>query len=112
MDPDRLHRLVEQADLEDDEEVQQLLALASAVENDHAGRQIRRLIGLKAADYVAHPFDTPDTSGTIRLGTVPRAGELRLDREALNRHMLVIGQTGAGKTTLFFNLIDQVDVPV
>lgn len=108
---DQLHRLVREADLQDDPDVQKLLAVHGATSNDHFRRQIEKAIALKAADRTAQPFTGNPVSGHIRLGAAPGTGDIHVPLLALNRHMLVIGQTGAGKTTLFYNILDQLPVP-
>ncbi|NUB91185.1 ATP-binding protein [Haloterrigena sp. SYSU A121-1] len=59
-----------------------------------------------------YPFESYD--GDFRIGTNPEGQPVGLTREQLNEHMLIVGRTGAGKTTLFYNLMDEcagMDLP-
>ena len=48
-------------------------------------------------------MDTDESA--VRLGTLATGGELWLSPEARRRHLLLIGATGTGKTTLLRHLI-------
>lgn len=68
------------------------------------------------ARTVAHdefyPYDPVD--GPFRLGTTPDGEPIGLTPEQLTEHVLIVGRTGAGKTTLFYNLLAECagwDVP-
>jgi hypothetical protein len=45
--------------------------------------------------------------GQFRLGADPDGTPIGLTWEQLNEHMLVVGRTGAGKTTFFYNVMDE-----
>lgn len=50
------------------------------------------------------PYDT--YPGRFRLGTNPDEEPVGLTAEEFNEHLLLVGRTGAGKTTFFYNLMD------
>lgn len=51
-----------------------------------------------------YPYTVLD--GEFLVGTDPDGHPLGLTRRQLNEHMLVVGRSGAGKTTFFYNMID------
>ena len=68
-------------------------------------RQVQQ-IKTRAAQYDwEYPF--PQYDGGFRLGTDLEGNPVGLTDEQLTEHMMVVGRTGAGKTTLFLNLIDE-----
>jgi len=47
----------------------------------------------------------------IRLGVSITGSDVTLQQDDLTQHLLAVGQSGAGKTTLFYNLMEQITVP-
>lgn len=112
--PESLYRFAEAAGLLDDAQVRRLLEAAVGTSSSHRRRQIRDLLVQKARRQADQPFAPGDSEaggGQIRLGQVASGGSLTLGQDALTQHLLAVGQSGAGKTTLFYNLMLQVDVP-
>lgn len=59
-----------------------------------------------------YPYDS--VAGAFRLGTTPAGEPMGLTPDQLIEHVLIVGRTGAGKTTLFYNLLQECagwDVP-
>ena len=117
-DPDleSLFRLAERTNLIDDPQVRKSLTVAAISENSYLKQQIAKLLTAKAAREQAQPFnDTSQRispfSDRIQLGTTITGSTYTLEQDDLTRHLLAVGQSGAGKTTLFYNLMDQLTVP-
>ena len=113
---DSLVRLVDQADLAGDPKVQKLLAVASVTRSDSLKRRIEQVINGKVIQHQRQPFDdhlsrVAPWQERISLGVTITDSTYELRQEDLTQHLLVIGQSGAGKTTLFYNLMDQLTVP-
>ncbi|NUC74728.1 ATP-binding protein [Haloterrigena sp. SYSU A558-1] len=76
-------------------------------------KQVKQLEAEAARFDWEYPFE--QYGGRFRIGTDPAGDPVGLTLEELNEHMLVVGRTGAGKTTLFYNVIDECivhDLPV
>ena len=113
---DSLVRLVDHAELAGDPQLQKLLAVASFTRSDTLKRRIEQVINGKVIQHQRQPFDEhPPRIGPgqerISLGVTITGSTYELRQEDLTQHLLVIGQSGAGKTTLFYNLMDQLTVP-
>ena len=113
---DSLVRLVDHADLAGDPQVQKLLAAASVSRSDTLRRRIEQVINGKVIQNQRQPFDEHSPriapwQERISLGVTITGSTYGLRQEDLTQHLLVIGQSGAGKTTLFYNLMDQLTVP-
>jgi len=111
-----LLRLAERADLLDDPDVQQLVVAGAVTENTPLRRQIEQVLAGKAGHQKAYPFDgrpqQPPISGdTLSLGVTVTGSDYVLPLDDLTKHLLAVGQSGAGKTTLFYNLMEQVSAP-
>ena len=111
-----LFRLVEHADLEDDPNVQQLLAVATVVDDIALKRQIEQVLAAKAVERQRQPFDNrvprlSPLTDQLSLGTTITGSRYDLEQGTLTQHLLAVGQSGSGKTTLFYNLMDQLSVP-
>ena len=116
VDGEELRRIVRQANLEDDEEAQQLLEIATATENQHLRQKIKKKLEAKATQRTQHPFneEPPQNSplNSIYLGKTQNQDKVyTLNEDELTEHLLATGQTGSGKTTLFYNLMTQLDSP-
>jgi hypothetical protein len=113
---DELLRLAERADLLDDPAVQRLVSAGAATENTALKRQVEKTLAAQATQQQAQPFDTdtlavPDPTNQVTLGTALTGSHYTLQEDDLTQHLLAVGQSGAGKTTLFYNLIDQLTAP-
>lgn len=108
---DTILKIAQQANLEDEPEVQKLLRAAAATNNATVRRRIKKVLEVRAAHRRSYPFDERDTAEEIRLGETPAGKTVGLDPGDLTKHVLVTGQSGAGKTTLFYNVMRQLEVP-
>jgi len=109
-------QLAKQEDLLDDPAIQKLVQLATVTENEYLKQRIKKLVAAKAAHCQTHPFDedpSPDTSvdDRLSLGVTRTGNHVVLNPADLSQHLLAVGQSGAGKTTFFYNLMDQLTVP-
>lgn len=114
--PETLLRIVERGDLLDDTDVQNLVAVATVTDSTALKRRIEKLLAGKALQRQVQPFDTdtssvPSVDDRIRLGTTLTGSRYDLSQDDLTQHLLAVGQSGAGKTTLFYNVMAQLDVP-
>ena len=108
-----LQELMEQLD-EADERVEKVVR-AAAVDMEFYN-DIREIYQRKGAQLVTKDAYYPYTAlvGELMIGTDLDGRPLGLTRRQLNEHMLVVGRTGAGKTTFFYNLLDTLhekDIP-
>lgn len=111
-----LFRFAKQVDILDDPSIQRLLAATAVTTSPHLLRQTETVLTAKAIQNHRQPFDSqvPSiVSPTDRLsfGTSITGSPFDLKQDTLTQHLLAIGQSGAGKTTLFYNVMDQLSVP-
>ncbi|WP_226005957.1 helicase HerA domain-containing protein [Natrinema salinisoli] len=113
---------MEQAGIADNDRVQNLLAVAAASPNETVTRQVHRVLQVAASQHSQYPFKTPNVRS---LATVPgdclyelnlghilnSSSAFTLGENVLTRHMLITGETGAGKTTLIYNLMNELSTP-
>jgi len=116
VDGEQLQRIVRETGLEDDPEAQKLLRRAATTENQHLRDQIKKRLIQKAAEKTQHPFNEnpPQNSplNSIYLGKTQNQDRVyTLKEEQFSQHILTTGQSGAGKTTLFYNLMTQISKP-
>ena len=100
----------------DDPVVQHLVTAALSSENPHFRRRIEKQLAALAVQHHAYPFQQQDEIGLpgsteIDLGTTITGSAYALPEDDLTRHLLAVGKSGAGKTTLFYNIMDQLSVP-
>ncbi|MFC7213062.1 ATP-binding protein [Saliphagus sp. GCM10025334] len=105
-----LLRLVEDVE-EIDEDLQTVVAAAVASQNTTLQNRVGTLLTLKQLEEHRYPFTNQPTRGTIELGTSFSSDRVQLEEDDLSMHLLAVGQSGAGKTTLFYNLMEQTTVP-
>jgi hypothetical protein len=93
-----------------------LVAAAIGANNAHLRSRIKQRLAAIAAQNHVQPFDSRlfpalRERERIRLGTTITGGDYGLEEDDLGQHLLTVGQSGAGKTTLFYNLMEQITVP-
>lgn len=114
---DTLLRLAEQAGIHDDPLLQLLLRTANRSPSNCLAEKAQQSARNRILRQFQYPFteETPRVSSftpKIYLGKTQRYSRpYYLPLEELTGHQLTIGITGAGKTTLHFNTIDQLLVP-
>jgi len=96
--------------------VQKLLQVAAGTENDHLKHQIRKLVAAKVAQRQIQPFDDDPSLDSpqgdqLSLGVTSSGNLFELNSDDLTQHLLAVGQSGAGKTTFFYNVMTQLPVP-
>ncbi|MFB6187984.1 MAG: hypothetical protein ABEI86_14115, partial [Halobacteriaceae archaeon] len=108
-----LQEIAENEDFWREEEVQRLLKIAASADNPGLLERIHRLLSIKGVKYWKYPFSPvpPNTNPGVRLGRTKDSSQIRIDLDSVSRHILSVGQSGAGKTTLFYNLLGQIEVP-
>jgi hypothetical protein len=114
-DDTRLLELADRANI-DDPGVQQLLARGLPTDDPYLRRRIAKVLATKAAEEQTIPFIdySPNPSvepAGIQLGTTLTGSRYSLQEEDLTRHLLAVGKSGAGKTTLFYNIMRQLSIP-
>jgi hypothetical protein len=114
--PATLLRLVDQADIADESTVQQLVTVAALTDNPQISQRIEQILAATAMRKQAQPFgDEPSRvsplTSRIQIGNTITGSRYDLREDDLTKHLLTVGQSGAGKTTLFYNLMDQLTVP-
>lgn len=94
------------------------MGAASVHPSPHVAEKIGQLISLKAAKHYRYPFSESERSdlaarqqNQIELGTTFTGSSYTLDADDFTKHLLVVGTTGMGKTTLFYHLMDELPVP-
>lgn len=102
---DKLQELMERVD-ESDARVEKVVQTAAVDREFYA--DMRSQYQRKAAQFATKGAYYPytDLAGEVMLGVDPDGRPLGVSRRQLNEHMLVVGRTGAGKTTFFYNVID------
>lgn len=107
-DLDELQELMERVS-EDVERVEKVVR-AAAVDRD-LYEEMRGIYQRKAAQVATRDDYYPYTAldGEFMIGFDPDGRPLGISRRQLNEHMLVVGRTGAGKTTFFYTVMDGLD---
>lgn len=103
---DRLQAFMERVG-EDEAWRDRLLTVAALDAETHT--DLVELYEQKAAQVVTkdvfYPYEELD--GAFRIGMDPDGRPIGLTREQLNEHLLLVGMTGSGKTTFFYNMMDR-----
>lgn len=86
------------------------------MENKHLKQRIKKFVATKASQRQIRPFDDDPSlvspmGGQISLGVTSSGNLFVLDPADLTQHLLAVGQSGAGKTTFFSNVMAQLAVP-
>lgn len=100
----------------DDPAVQKLVAAAIGTSSTRVRKRIEKRLAAEAAKREINPFPESeaaiaDHQERIKLGTTINGSTFELRQDNLTTHLLAVGKTGAGKTTLFYNIMDQLTVP-
>lgn len=101
--------LAKQNDLLSEEEVRKLVLAAGLSSSEHLQSSARKAVLGKAVQNVKYPFDMGRFSGKVELGETFQERTFSFSENDLSKHILAVGQSGTGKTTLFYNLMQQVD---
>lgn len=104
-------KLLEWIDQPDNEALQKLAAAATATSNTERRRTLTKALATTAIRHQSYPFQNYVPQGDLRLGSTFSDTPLMLDTQNLTKHLLTVGQSGTGKTTLFYNLMQQTSVP-
>lgn len=93
------------------------LALFDVLAPERLHQVSHQALAARVTQRRAHPFASRDLPqplipGQLRFGTRPSGDPAGIDEADLAKHLLAVGQSGAGKTTLFYNLLCQMDVSV
>lgn len=104
-DLDELQELMERVGEDADrvEKVVQVAAVDMEFYEDMRGLYQRQAAQLATKDAY-YPYTA--LNGEFMIGTDLEGRPLGVTRRELNEHMLVVGRSGAGKTTFFYNLMD------
>lgn len=108
---DTVLRQIKNEGLLDDPHVKKLVRVAVRTENEHLQQRIAKALRLRVSQHQTEPFTAPEYQQGVRLGDTSSGAPVELAADSLTKHVLVVGQTGAGKTTLFYNLMDRLEVP-
>jgi len=96
---------------ESDERIRKVLRVA-ARDREFYDDMLEAYDGINPLPDEYEPY--PHYPGELLLGQDPDGHPVGISRRQLNEHMLVVGRTGAGKTTFFYNVMDALhekDVP-
>jgi hypothetical protein len=107
-----LAELAERNDLLDDPGIRKLLLATGLSGSECLENAASKAVLGKSIQHWRYPFDPEKSSGEIALGETFQNRPFHLSQEDLVKHFLTVGQSGSGKTTLFYNLSEQVEVPV
>jgi hypothetical protein len=107
----RLLRVAEDSGILDESEVRKLVLAGELSGNRSVQDDISRLILGKALENRGYPFNIAASVGNTRLGDSFRGRPFFLSEKDLAMHLLAVGQSGAGKTNLFYSLMDRIEKP-
>lgn len=123
-------QLDEQADYEDikrlielsedigvsEHQANRLVRAVGATGDKTLAGDIERSLSIVGSKRISDPFRKRGSyEGTFNIGKTKDGDQINLKRNELNRNLLVLGETGSGKTNLFYHLILQLmdqDLPV
>ncbi|QLG61971.1 ATP-binding protein [Halorarum salinum] len=119
MDADRLLRLLDRADLADNQRMQELVRIVSQTGGTRTAEYAEQLITHRVSQQLQYPFSVD----SYPLATVPgpeqlylgnvigTARQFTLEEQVLRRHVEIAGATGTGKTTLLYQLLTGTNAP-
>lgn len=108
--------LGDEEDLKTNPEIRRLILAISCCENSAVLHQLEKKLALLIGKQRIIPFleSLDGKKGqrlSVQIGHSITGDLFFLDQDRFTNHLLVIGQSGAGKTTLFYNLKSQLLVP-
>lgn len=109
--PEELLRLMNQTDWQRHPDLVRAVQGAALAPNATLRTTVARAVAGRAATDRLHPFPTPSITSSLQVGQTPIGRPVGIEIDDLTKHLLAVGQSGAGKTTLFYNLLTQLDVP-
>lgn len=103
--------------IHDQKQIQQLLYIAENTPSEKTAETAKQKIVNKIIEQLDDPFhekySSPSTTEqSITIGyTLQNQLPVAIPEQELNQHLLISGQTGAGKTTLIYNILQQLSAP-
>ena len=107
-----LAAIAERNDLLSDQDIRKLVLAAGLSSSRRLQNVASKAVLGKSVQHWQYPFDSTDSSGEIGLGETFQTRPFQLSENDLTKHFLAVGQSGSGKTTLFYNLSEQLEIPV
>ncbi|WP_265109997.1 hypothetical protein [Halosolutus halophilus] len=107
---ERLLRLADELEVQDPN-LDELLKAATVTSSQSLTEDALQIFAVKAAEQQIYPFPEDGHPASIQLGTTPQQRPVGISPDDLTKHLLAVGQSGAGKTTFFYNLMCQLEVP-
>jgi len=92
-------------------DVRKLVLAAGLSSNKYLQNSALKAVLGRSVERWSYPFDSGDFAGGLKLGRCFDGQSFNLSEQDLAKHFLAVGQSGAGKTTLFYSLMDEVKVP-
>jgi hypothetical protein len=108
---ERLLGIANQNDVLDDPEVQKLILAAAVSDATYLSDLAETAVIGKAVQHRNQPFNLESTAGSVEIGETVGGEPVQLSQQDLTKHLLAVGQSGVGKTTLLYKLVTQLDVP-
>ena len=112
-----LEQRLEELGIQDHRKAKQLLSKATVTDNPRVRKAVKQRLHLFIQRYQEYPFteETPDTSyldDPVILGqTLRDRRTYAVKEDELTRHLLTVGASGTGKTTLHYNAVTQINTP-
>lgn len=110
-----LAALARAARVQDNPKVKNLIRAANYSRNPMVGNVAREYLQRMATEYAiapdpfAPPVKPEEAQGELGIGIIENAGStFSLNLAELNQHTLILGRSGAGKTTLILKLLEQL----
>lgn len=111
MNRESLLEFAKQHDVLDEPEVRRLVAAAGLSQNEALQEVAAKAVLGRALQHFQQPFTAQPRAGDIAVGRTITNQVVRLSQPELTKHLLAVGQSGAGKTTVFYTLLSQLEVP-
>lgn len=109
-----IRRLLTAEDLADPE-IRQLLQAAAKAPSEFVRHRVRLCLLQALIQRQVRPFATDTASAprshTLKFGHREDGNLVHLSENTLTKHLLTVGQSGAGKTSFFYTLVSQLYVP-
>ena len=110
-DGNNLLNLAKQNDVLDNPEVRKLVLAAGLCGSESLQNSARKAILGRSVQFWEYPFEPVDGVGDLGVGESFQGDRFCLSQEDLSKHLLAVGQSGSGKTTFFYNLMEGVERP-